>query len=221
MSRPDTRVVVLDIDDTVYLERDYVRSGFAVVGGLIERRFGVGGVGETLWAGFLDGVRGDAFDRALRRHGIDAADELVAQLVHAYRCHRPAIRLLPDARHLLQRLDRAGVRVAAITDGPSSSQRAKVEALGLLDVLDPLVVTAELGEGRGKPHPAGFELVEQVTGARGGELMYLADNPGKDFVVPLQRGWRAVRIRRPGSLHQAVHTPAGVGQICSFTQLEI
>ena len=221
MTPRGTTVVVLDIDDTVYLERDYVRSGFEAVGALIERRFGVAGVGDTLWAGFLEGVRGNAFDRALRLHGLPAGDDVVAELVDAYRCHRPRIRLLPDARRLMQRLEGAGLRVAAITDGPISSQRGKVEALGLLDVLDPLVVTAELGEERGKPHPAAFELIEHVTGARGGELMYVADNPRKDFVVPLQRGWGAVRIRRPGSLHQLVDTPAGVGQICSFTQLEI
>jgi putative hydrolase of the HAD superfamily len=210
-------VVVLDIDDTLYLERDYVRSGFDVVGRLVSERLGVDGLADTLWAGFLDGVRGDAFDKALELHGLHVDAALVAELVHAYRSHRPCIRLLPDAVRLLDRLD--GRRVGAITDGPVDSQRAKVDALGLTARLDPLVVTGELGPGRGKPHPAAFEVVERVTGATGAELVYVADNPAKDFITPLQRGWRAVRVRRPGSLHEPVGTPDGVGQICSLDQL--
>lgn len=213
----DVDVVVLDIDDTLYLERDYVRSGFDAVGRRVEACLGVAGVGETLWAGFLDGVRGDAFDRALARHGVPVSAGFVAELVELYRCHPPRVELLPDAARLLHRLQ--GRRVGAITDGPVSSQRAKVAALGLLDRLDPLVVTGELGTGRSKPHPAAFELIERVTGVTGERLVYVADNPGKDFVAPQRLGWRAVRVRRTGSLHEPLDTPDGVDEITDLDSL--
>ena len=59
------RCVVLDIDDTLYLERDYVRSGFEAVGqALGEQEFG-----PTAWRVFLEGGRGDTFNQTFSRLG--------------------------------------------------------------------------------------------------------------------------------------------------------
>ena len=40
-------VLVLDIDDTLYLERDYVRSGFKCVGEWVNDRLGLSEFSET------------------------------------------------------------------------------------------------------------------------------------------------------------------------------
>lgn len=213
---PD-RVIVLDVDDTLYLERDYVRSGFVAVGELVSSQLGIDGIGHTLWSGFVAGVRGDAFDRALLHHGCEPSPDLIRELVDCYRAHRPAIHLLPDAARLLDRL--AGRRLAAITDGPVNSQRAKVEALGLEARADPVVLTGELGPGRSKPDPAAYVLVEQHSGLDPDRHVYIGDNPTKDFVTPLDRGWTPVRIRRPDSLHHDAPTPAGVLEISSLDEI--
>jgi putative hydrolase of the HAD superfamily len=214
---PESAVVVLDVDDTLYLERSYVRSGFEAVGRHAAAELGVAGMAETLWSGFEAGVRGDAFDRALEAHGIDPDRDLIAALVRCYREHEPTIELLSDATAFLSRL--APRPAAAITDGPAVSQRAKVVALGLDRWLDPVVVTSELGEDCGKPSPAAFEHVERVLGVRPDRCWYIGDNPLKDFVAPLERGWTAVRIRRPGALHLGHPTPSKVLEIRSFDQL--
>jgi len=57
-------VVVFDLDDTLYLERDYVRSGFRAVDAWLASRGILGFFGEA-WANFENGLRGKAFDRAL------------------------------------------------------------------------------------------------------------------------------------------------------------
>ena len=59
---------------------------------------------------------------------------------------------------------------------------------------------SELAEGCGKPHPRGFELVQELTGHRGEECAYVADNAGKDFVGPAALGWHTVHVRRPRGL---------------------
>lgn len=214
---PSDAVIVLDVDDTLYLERSYVRSGFEAVGRLLATETGVDGVGATLWSGFEAGVRGDAFDRALLAHGLDPDRELIGRLVECYRSHRPDIELLPDAARLLARLD--GRPAAAITDGPIASQRAKVEALGLAPTVDPIVVTSELGPGHAKPDPLPYTTVEAAVGAGPERCWYIGDNPAKDFVTPLARGWTPIRIRRPGSLHLDVATPDGVAEIVSLDEL--
>jgi putative hydrolase of the HAD superfamily len=196
----NVRCVVFDVDDTLYLERDYVRSGFAAVGAMVRGRWAVEGFADRAWRLFEAGERGNIFDRALAECALAGGPDVIESLVACYREHRPAIRLHDDARACLDRLVRR-FAIAGLTDGPSQSQHAKVDALGLAVWLTPIVITGDLGPGRGKPDPAGFRLIEETTGAHGGSCVYVADNPDKDFIAPRLLGWRTVRIRRPGGLH--------------------
>jgi putative hydrolase of the HAD superfamily len=193
--------IVFDVDDTLYLERDYVRSGFRAVGERVRERLGVAGFDEVAWALFERGQRKTIFDRALEELGFENEDaNLIGELVRVYRDHRPTIALLPDARACLERLV-GRFRLGVVTDGPEESQRAKVEALGLARFIPHVIVTGDLGPCMGKPAPAPFLRIEQATGCRGARCAYIADNPVKDFIAPRALGWRTVRIRRPAGLH--------------------
>jgi putative hydrolase of the HAD superfamily len=209
MARPTVRCVVFDVDDTLYLERDYVHSGFRAIGPWAEATVGVERFAERAWAEFEAGRRGDIFNRVMASAGKPAEAGVIQELVRRYREHIPAITLLTDARACLDRL-LGHAALAAVTDGPMASQRAKVAALGLDAWLVPIVVTAELGEGFGKPHPRPFRLVEERTGLRGEACAYVADNPAKDFGGPASLGWRTVRLRRRAGLHSELPSGADV-----------
>ncbi|MGH9227899.1 MAG: HAD family hydrolase [Acidimicrobiales bacterium] len=214
------RLVVFDVDDTLYLERDYVRSGFSAVDAWARAQLGVADLGARAWAAFEAGVRGRIFDQALAACGVRANGAVVSQLVQVYRSHAPAIELLDDVQAWLAA--RPGdVTLAVVTDGPLTSQRAKVAALGLAEWADPIVFTEELGPERGKPHPAAFECVEAATGLAGPACAYVADNPTKDFAGPRRRDWRTVRVRREGGLHAPVASGEDVGaEITGFASLD-
>lgn len=200
------RCVVFDIDDTLYLERDYVRSGFAAVGEWAATALAIPDLGARAWGEFEAGRRGDIFDRVLAAAGRAADPAIVRAMVDVYRAHTPRIAMLDDARACLEAL--AGrVRVAVISDGPVASQAAKAEALGLSRWARPIVLTGSLGPGLGKPHPRAFELVEREVGCAGASCAYVADNPTKDFAGPASLGWATVRVRRRAGLH--ANTPSG------------
>ncbi len=194
------RVLVLDVDDTLYLERDYVRSGFeAVAAFLDEPRFAT-----VAWGLFCDGVRGDTFDRTLAVLDLPRAAH-VEELVACYRDHAPVIALADDAVRLLDAARGAGMALAAVTDGPLSSQQAKVAALGLAAWGVDVVCTASYGPGFGKPHPRAFtDIASRVGRVDPSAFVYVADNPTKDFAAPADLGWATVRVRRVGSLHEDV-----------------
>jgi putative hydrolase of the HAD superfamily len=195
-----SRCIVLDVDDTLYLERDYVRSGFAAVGAWVRDRLGVDGFTETAERLFEEGCRGDVFDRSLLACGCEPSTALVTEMVGIYRHHRPALSLLPDVERFLSRQQHGAV-FAVVTDGPVSSQRAKVEALGVLDWANPVVVTAEHGPDFHKPSARPFAMISGTLGVDGSGCVYIADNPLKDFVGPKSLGWSTVRVRRPRGLH--------------------
>ena len=199
---PSTKVVVFDIDDTLYLERDYVRSGFRAVGAWARQALGLSDLADRAWAAFEAGVRGTIFDAVLAQGGVDVTPELIAQCVACYRQHVPEIRLLEDARACLDQLrSEPEVAVAVITDGPLASQHAKARTLRLTTWSQDLIFTEELGPEFAKPHPRAFQLVEQRLGVSRDRCAYVADNPTKDFVVPHQLGWRTIRTRRQHGLH--------------------
>ena len=205
------RGIVFDIDDTLYLERDYVRSGFQHVARLLATSdVEALTIANWLLTAFNSGVRRDTFDQLLAGHPELFARATVADLVAAYRCHRPNIEPMPGVTAVLGRLRKNGLRLGALSDGPLVSQEAKAEALILEEWLDPILLTAGHA-GFGKPATAGFEWIAREWRLEADELAYVADNPDKDFVGPRALGWRTVRIRLPGQIHYDAE-PAGDDQ---------
>jgi putative hydrolase of the HAD superfamily len=195
------KAIVFDLDDTLYLERDYVASGFSAVSGALASRFGVTAqeLKDFLSQNFLKGVRGNAFDLLLDAYpSIKIESE---EMVKTYRQHMPAIALSDQTRQVLLVLREQGLRLGIITDGPLMTQSNKVEALGLLKMVDEIIYTDSLGAGHSKPSPLAFETIERLWKLSGSDLTYVADNPAKDFVAPKALGWNTVRIRKEGQLH--------------------
>jgi putative hydrolase of the HAD superfamily len=190
--------VVFDLDDTLYLEKDYVVSGFNAVGQWAAEWLSISDFAERCLILFERGHRGDIFDSTLRECGQVATPQLVAGLVELYRAHLPAIHMAPDAKQILTQI-RQCWPIAIVTDGPALSQTRKCEALGLASIARPLVLTEILGDGFCKPHKAAFELVASCVEAK--QFAYVGDNPAKDFTAPKQLGWMTVRVRRPGGFH--------------------
>ncbi len=196
-----TRGVVFDLDDTLYLEREYVRSGFDHVATFVATSpADARAIAGWLWSRFEDGVRGDTFDRLLAFRPELATRVTAAALVEAYRNHRPSISFLPGAVPLIERLRRSGTRLGILSDGPLASQVAKAEVLRLREWFDPILFTDSWQPDFRKPDTGGFEWIAATWDIPHEELAYLADNPSKDFVGPRRLGWRTVRVRVPGQL---------------------
>ena len=190
-----TRGIVFDLDDTLYFERDYARSGFvhlAATTAADEEQ--ATAMVAWLMAAFEAGPRNDIVDRFVAAHPTVAARYRVAELVDVYRSHQPEIMLIPGTEDLLDRLRRRGVRLGLLSDGRVEGQRAKLAALRLQGALDPIVLTAA-HKGFRKPSVRGFEWIGRAWDLPCTELAYVADNPSKDFVAPRRLGWRTVRVR--------------------------
>lgn len=196
-------LVTFDLDDTLYLERDFVRSGIEAVDAFLGEQGYPSGFGGHARRAFERGVRGNLFDVALGSMRIAADPGLVAALVSVYRSHRPRIALPDDARWCLGELARRGIPLALISDGPAATQRNKLRALGLASLFDPVVISDELPGRPHKPDPAAYRTVMAAT-LPGASLVYVADNPAKDFVTARELGWLTIRVRRERGLHAAV-----------------
>jgi putative hydrolase of the HAD superfamily len=225
-----TAVLVFDLDDTLYLERDFVRSGFRAVDRWLASRDMVEGFFEVAWQLFEAGRRGDVFDCTLERLGMSLEAELIRRLVDVYRSHAPAIALDPEAAGLLARLHARGP-LALLTDGYRATQERKVAALGLERYCSPIVYTDALGREHWKPSPRGFLSIQQRFGGQANRFVYIGDNPAKDFRAPNALGWLTIRLRHPrgeharaeaqGALDAAAHTITHLAEIEENPLLEL
>ena len=125
--------VIFDLDDTLYSEKEYVRSGYKAVSDYLG-----GGYEAKLWGFFQAGK--PAIDELLKELG---RQNEKAEALEAYRSHKPDIHLYPGVAEMIEELKARGIKIGLITDGRPEGQRNKLEALGL-DV-DDVIVTDELG----------------------------------------------------------------------------
>lgn len=196
-------VVVLDVDDTLYLEETYVLSGIAHLDRWLAATHGIRGFGAAAAEAFLAGNRAKAFDAALARLGVAAEPALIDAMLLEYRGHDPKIDLAGDAQAFLQAA--AGNKIfCVITDGNKEQQRRKVRALQLYKYCRKIIITDRWGRAYWKPNPRAYCYIEQSLGATADMCTYVGANPAKDFTTPRQRGWRTIRMRRDRGLHSGV-----------------
>ncbi|MBR3779239.1 MAG: HAD-IA family hydrolase [Clostridia bacterium] len=182
---------VFDLDDTLYLERDYVRSGFCA----IAQAFGDERLSDELMRLFTEDRR-NVYQRA------GFSDEECGRCIAVYRQHLPDIRLSDAAKDTLSALRARGCRLGILTDGRPQGQRNKIQALGLEPMVDAIVVTDELGgEAFRKPNPTAFQMMKEALALDYDEMVYVGDNPIKDFVAPKMLGMQACYLRNPDGLY--------------------
>ncbi len=195
------RVVVFDMDDTLFPERQYVLSGFRAVDAALAGRGAPGFYGRAQ-AHFEGGSRGNIFDLVLAELGVAVEPGLVEWMVRVYREHRPELSLFEDAKWALD-FFRARGPLGLVSDGPLISQRNKFEALKVGGCFAAVVFSDELGRDHWKPSPSPFlRIMERIPGGAD-EYVYVADNPTKDFLAPRQLGWATIQVARPGGVHRA------------------
>ena len=198
--------VIFDLDDTLYSEKEYVKSGYKVVSDYLG-----GGYEEKLWSYFEAGK--PAIDELLDELG--RKDEKT-EVLEVYRSHKPNIHLYPGVAETIEELKSKGIKVGIITDGRPEGQRNKLEALGLS--LDDVIITDELGGIQfRKPCDIAFRIMMTRWRLNPADIVYVGDNPAKDFQAPQQLGMRSLWFRNMDGLYQEYST--GIAAIAGIDQL--
>jgi len=121
--------VIFDLDDTLYDEIEYCKSGFAAVAKYLSDHpcgHPAEHISNIIWKHFTASNHTKTFNTALDEHEIDYDDEFINDLVRIYRDHIPNIKLPQDSRDVL---DRLSIKYTLLTDGFLPAQRLKVQAI--------------------------------------------------------------------------------------------
>ena len=183
MISPSSKIFVFDLDDTLYSERDFEKSGI-----------------EFVYNNF--NIKHIELDKILnnRKNWIeqiinDSNNQITLQMVlDIYRNHFPTIRLYKDAMIFLEKLHSQGNEMSLITDGRSITQRNKLKALGIESYFKNTIISEEINSE--KPSEYNFRLV--MNNKKADTYIYIADNPNKDFITPNKLGWLTICLLDKG-----------------------
>jgi putative hydrolase of the HAD superfamily len=199
--------LVFDLDDTLYVESDYVTSGYRAVARYVSKEYGCSfkDVHYAMMSVFASQGRHMVFPVLIERFLESSVP--VSELVEVYRRHVPKIRLFPGYLSLLRSLG-GDYRLGVITDGLPEVQKRKVRALGLEDLLDKIVYTWEYGAENEKPHPLGFSMMLGYLGVKPQQTIFVGDNPSKDCTGARRVGIKCAQVQMPNSKMDVHETEA-------------
>jgi putative hydrolase of the HAD superfamily len=197
------RVVVFDLDDTLFPGRQYVLSGFRAVDAWVRDAKGLDGFYHRAKALLDAGSRENIFDASLASLGCRSDNALIDTLVKIYREHRPILTLYEDARWAIDVL-RARGPLGLLSDGYLNAQENKLAALRIADAFQAIVLSDALARDAWKPSPRPFQRIMELIPGAPDDFVYIADNPRKDFVTARRLGWATIQIARGDGIYHGV-----------------
>ncbi|WP_248929438.1 HAD family hydrolase [Paenibacillus hamazuiensis] len=191
------KVVVFDLDDTLYEELTFVKSGFQAVAQHLHITYGLDRLKafDLMWGELQRSGRGKVFNRVLAENGLETKSN-IQRCLTIYRLHRPNITLLDDAVRCIDALN--GRPIYIVTDGNKLVQQNKLQALGLYhhEAIRHCFITRRYGIKNEKPSTYCFMKICERERVEPRDVVYIGDNPNKDFVGIKPLGFHTVRILR-------------------------
>lgn len=185
-------IYIFDLDDTLYDERQYVDSGLRAVARFVANRWQLDeNISYQTMQQLLDSRgRGRIFDDLLAPNKL-ATKANVQACVSCYRLHQPQI-TMPTAHHqLLQQLPKP---LYLVTDGNKIVQQKKVQALCIAHYFKRIFITHRFGIQHAKPSTYCFELIKEAEQCNWRDMVYIGDNPAKDFINLNKLGVKTIRV---------------------------
>ena len=210
--------VIFDLDDLLYKEFDFVRSGYWAISQLVsncpKKLFNIMMAQYFLGNPVIDWLIKDYFK--------SESDYSKEELLAVYRNHSPDISINADVLNILNRLKDNENPMGLVTDGRGLTQRNKIKALGLENWINEFSISEETGFQK----PSAKPFLYFMEKFKVSNFVYIADNYNKDFIAPNQLGWRTIALADNGlNVHtmneqlDPIYLPSEV--IASFRELTI
>jgi putative hydrolase of the HAD superfamily len=238
---PRPRAILVDLDDTIVSDSIYAQANWgaavesaaavvpfpaeAVLAAIeIERNWYWGDPDRhRIGRADLVGARKTIVAAALDDAGVSgpAAAGAAAAIVAAYSARTDAMRaLLPGAVDALRTIRALGIKMALVTNGAATPQRAKIDRFGLAQFFDVIVVEGEFGQG--KPEPAVYAHALASLGVAAADAWMIGDNIEWDVLAPRRLGLKGIWIApgvEAGEVAGVVEADAVVPDLAALAEL--
>lgn len=183
-------ILVFDLDDTLYDEIDFVKSGFLEISKYLNNSTCY----DFMLEYFYKNGSGKVFNALIEKFNLDIS---LIKLIEIYRFHQPNITLSKESLELLEFTK--AYKVALISDGHYLTQQNKFNALNLTTYIQYAIFTDFYHTK--KPELKAFKMVMEKFNTEK-KFVYISDNPKKDFIAPNELGWESIRYKNPKGIYK-------------------
>lgn len=189
------QVIAFDLDDTLYKEIDFVKSGYQAVLNELSKKYSINT--NHILKKMLNSD--NAFNSLLNdiKSEYSEAKENIDWCLNIYREHIPNITLSQDTYDTIIKLYNQSIPLCIITDGRTITQANKINSLGLYKLIDPEYILISENIGKDKFSSTAFEILMSFF-SKNTEFVYIGDNTHKDFLWPNKLGWKTICIKDNG-----------------------
>ena len=190
-------VIVFDLDDTLYDEIEFVKSGFLE----ISRYLGDLKYYDFMLGEFYRSGSEKIFNKLIEKFKLNVS---LNKLIEIYRFHKPLITLPKESKKILNFTK--DFDTALISDGNYITQQNKFFALNLNSYIKFPIFTDFYHTK--KPELKAFKMVMDKFPNE--KYIYVSDNPKKDFIAPKKLNWLTIRFKNPNGIYKDIKNNADV-----------
>ena len=186
------KIIIFDLDDTLYCEIDYLISAYKEIAMNIETKYFVSNVFPFMLKTFYD--EKNVFEELNKKYSLDIP---VEKYLFQYRNHIPHICLIRETKEVLVTLLKSeSCILGLLTDGREITQKNKIKALGLEQFIREENIVISETFGSAKPSLNNYLYFQQKYD--NAEFIYVGDNVNKDFITPNQLNWITICLLDSG-----------------------
>lgn len=196
-----TKLVIIDLDDTIYSEYDYVQSGFRHVAEQISSllNYSVPFLMEKM-NGFFINDKKTVFNQLINLINVNNVMNL-EKLIHLYKFHIPQIKPYDDFYDFCKNLEMKNISLVLLTDGDTVQQKNKVTGLKIEKYFRRIYYSDSYGIEFRKPNSKIYLEIINDLKIDNNEIIVVGDNPNKDFYCKESLGISSIQIIRPNAIY--------------------
>ncbi|MEI7502566.1 MAG: HAD family hydrolase [Paludibacter sp.] len=179
------KIIVFDLDDTLYKEIDCLKSAYKEIADFLYNEFEVQAAYEFMIQKYYQNE--NVFVELNNHFSLSIPIETYLKI---YRNHSPNICLDEGTLDVLNALRKQEIKIGLITDGRTLSQGNKIKALGLENYIDKNLIIISEEFGFAKPNISNYIYFQNIF--PNVKYIYIGDNINKDFISPNSLGWETI-----------------------------
>ena len=191
-------IIVFDLDDTLYDEIEFVNNGFNSVSKYLEKKSNLkkNKALKFLKKNFTNNRSQKLFNQLSEKFDLNLSTYQIKKLINLYRYNSGILNMKKERIFILNKILKKYKKLYLVTDGNPRVQQLKIKKLKIKKYFKKIYYTSLFGVKAHKPSLKTFSYIIKKEKINFSKLVYIGDNPFKDFKNLNKKGAVTIRYLR-------------------------
>ena len=186
------KIIVVDLDDTLYDYKQFLHQGFVNVSSYISKknRLNQKEIIDRIYKIYNNYSESKTFHLLKKYYQLNFS---IKKSINIYRYSERSLKLYKDS---ILFLNTHFGNIYLVTDGNKIVQKNKILSLKIKKYFKKIYITNQYGKKFNKPSLYCFKLIKLREKCNWQDMIYIGDNKKKDFINLNKKGANTIRINR-------------------------